>query len=516
MAHALSLLRAGRGHFRGWRRGRPFWGGLLLVAAGIELLVAPAAQSLILPIDLIIYAGIAGVSGALIAVLLITLGVLSWLQPAQHIFFGVVGLLLALVSFVTSNFGGFVIGMLLGIVGGSLVFAWAPIVRRRPRRRRRKGAHEAPQDRDGDRDEDSAAGDGADTIAETRTETRVNRVGTGTDPDTAPTRSVVAGSFGVPAHTEPAGAPDEGVGASDETVSDPGSGFRPLAALALPLAAAMILASAPSSALDWPWDDWFSSPSDEEEQPADGASPSPSEEPPPSPGTDPGTDPGADPTAGPAEPGGDGEGGGGEETPEDPEDGEPEEDEDEESEEGTPEECELRTDESALTESEEEFLAAVRDCQAAQDEGRLPEVSPEEEYPCFQGAVSTSGLTSGRLTMSGARYEGVVECPTVNGPRRYIRLTMSRADFSGAELWFEDAGTRMSLGLPTMTMDGTVEMHITRMHVRILGIPLTFTPDFPPPLLLPYMVVTDVEVDNPMAGTDLMNITDLNGRFAGS
>ncbi|MCK9873229.1 DUF6114 domain-containing protein, partial [Nocardiopsis dassonvillei] len=136
MAHALTLLRGGRARLRDWRRGRPFWGGLLLVIAGVELLVAPAAQSLILPIDLIAYTGVAGVSGPLIAVLLITLGALSWFQPAQHLFFGVVGLMLGLVSFVTSNFGGFVIGMLLGIVGGSLVFAWAPHVDRRRRRGR--------------------------------------------------------------------------------------------------------------------------------------------------------------------------------------------------------------------------------------------------------------------------------------------------------------------------------------------------------------------------------------------
>ncbi|MFD6949180.1 hypothetical protein A6A08_05690 [Nocardiopsis sp. TSRI0078] len=512
MAHALTLLRAGRGHFRDWRRGRPFWGGLLLVAAGIELLVAPAAQSLVLPIDLIIYAGIAGVSGTLIALLMITLGVLSWLQPAQHVFFGIVGLLLALVSFVTSNFGGFAIGMLLGIVGGSLVFAWAPLVRRRPRRRRR-GAHEAPQGRDGGEDEGSTAGDGTDTNAETMTETRVDGVGAGSGPDTAHDRAVVAGPVGAPAPAEAVGAPDgatDAVGgtAPDETVSDPRRGPRPLAALALPLAAALVLASAP--ALDWPWD-WFTPPGDEEEQPADEPSPSPSTEPSPPPSAD----PSAGPSAGPTEPGGDGSGEGGGDGEEATEDGEPEEPQ-EEGGEGSPEECELRTDETALTESEEEFLDAVRDCQAAQDEGRLPEVPLEQEYDCFQGAISTSGLTSGRLTMSGARYEGVVECPTMNGPRKYIRLTMSRADFSGAELWFEDAGTRMSLGLPTMVMDGTVEMHITRMRVSILGIPLTFTPDFPPPLLLPYMVVTDVEVDNPMAGTDLMNITDLNGQFAGT
>jgi hypothetical protein len=73
----------------------------------------------------------------------------------------------------------------------------------------------------------------------------------------------------------------------------------------------------------------------------------------------------------------------------------------------------------------------------------------------------------------------------------------------------------MSLGLPTMEMNGDVQMHITRMHVRILGIPLTFTPDFPPPLLLPYMIVTDVDVDSPLASTDTMIIPGLNSQHAG-
>lgn len=159
MLHAMTKLRAGRARFRDWRRRRPFWGGALLAAAGIELLVAPAAQSLILPIDLIIYAGIAGISGHLIGVLLIGVGVLSWFQTAQNSFFGMVGIMLALVSFVTSNFGGFVIGMLLGIVGGGLVFAWGP----KAREQRSEGRHRSKKPGDGDEaapDEDARSGEG--------------------------------------------------------------------------------------------------------------------------------------------------------------------------------------------------------------------------------------------------------------------------------------------------------------------------------------------------------------------
>jgi len=479
MTHALTFLRAGWGRFRDWRRGRPFWGGVLLVAAGVELLAAPAAQSLILPIDLIIYAGIAGVSGTLIAALLITLGVLSWLQPQQHVFFGLVGLALALVSFVTSNFGGFVIGMLLGIVGGALVFAWAPDVRRRLRGRRGTGKPGASRDADAPGDE----GPGTDPAAPA-----------GASPDT----SGAGPAPGAGARPARDGAPRDAAGPPpEEAVADPGPGPRPLASLALPLAAAVVLAGAPAPTLGWPWD-WFVPPGDEEEQPGEDPSEAPSDA----------------PTGEPAEPGGD--------PGEDEEPREPGEDEDEEPgeepEEDTgadPAACELLSGDTALAESEEEFLEAVEACRAARDAGELPEVPVVGDDDCFQGSVRTSGLTAATLTMRGARYDGVVECPTADGAQRYIRLSMSQADVVDGELWFEDAGTRMSLGLPTMNLTGDVRLHVTRMHVRILGIPLTFTPDFPPPLLLPFMIVTDVEVDSPMAGTDSMTIPDLNGQYGG-
>jgi hypothetical protein len=429
MAHALTLIRGWWGRFRTWRGRRPFLGGFLLVAAGVEILVAPAAQTLVLPIDLIIYSGIAGISGSLIGLLLIAIGVLSWFQPAQNSFFGLVGLLLGLVSFVTSNFGGFVIGMLLGIVGGAFVFAWGPRAATRPRRRGRRRA-----------------------------------------------------------------------GTPDEAVRRPGP--DPVAAVAAPLALALLLAATPAPAVGWPWD-WFTPPGGGDEESTD----DPSEEPSPSPTPDPSPPPG--------------DGSGDEEAPEDEErEGEEEAGDEEESgetdeEEGSAEDCALLTGRGAVAETEEEFLDAVRACQAAEDEGLLPEVPADGSYDCSRGSVRTSGLTSEKLVMSGASYDGVVECPTADGPRRYLKLSMSRADFTDAELWFEDAGARMSLGLPTMEMNGDVQMHITRMHVRILGIPLTFTPDFPPPLLLPYMIVTDVDVDSPLASTDTMIIPGLNSQHAG-
>ena len=62
----------------------------------------------------------------LLGVLLIACGLLLWLNPAHRTFYAIAGVLLAVLSFIASNFGGFFIGMLLGIIGGSMGFGWTP------------------------------------------------------------------------------------------------------------------------------------------------------------------------------------------------------------------------------------------------------------------------------------------------------------------------------------------------------------------------------------------------------
>ena len=57
--------------------------------------------------------------------MLLLCGVLLWFNPAQRTFYSLLSILLALGSWITSNLGGFFIGMILGIVGGALAFAWA-------------------------------------------------------------------------------------------------------------------------------------------------------------------------------------------------------------------------------------------------------------------------------------------------------------------------------------------------------------------------------------------------------
>ena len=146
---SLSLAPASRRRaFRIWRRSRPFWGGLLLLLAGLEMLAIPLLSELAhAPVKVIIYIGIGGVFGVLIGSLLVACGLLSWFHPSQRVFYAIAGVLLAVVSFVATNLGGFFVGMLLGVTGGSLSFAWAPVAGREPAaRRHRRPRHDDPSD----------------------------------------------------------------------------------------------------------------------------------------------------------------------------------------------------------------------------------------------------------------------------------------------------------------------------------------------------------------------------------
>ncbi|MEU3748399.1 MULTISPECIES: DUF6114 domain-containing protein [Streptomyces] len=120
--------------FRLWRYRRPFGAGLALALGGAEILLTQRAS-----ITVILTAGADSLVGYVLPVLMVICGLLVVLNPRQRLFYSVVGVLASLGSWVTSNLGGFVIGMLLGLVGSSLAFGWLPDrPRRRPWRRSRR------------------------------------------------------------------------------------------------------------------------------------------------------------------------------------------------------------------------------------------------------------------------------------------------------------------------------------------------------------------------------------------
>jgi hypothetical protein len=102
-----------------WRRTRPFWGGLLIILGGAEILLSEQA-----PLPIVIHVGAQGLAGYLVPIVLVLCGVLLWLSPTQQTFYSVLAVVLALASWVTSNLGGFFVGLMLGVIGGALAFAW--------------------------------------------------------------------------------------------------------------------------------------------------------------------------------------------------------------------------------------------------------------------------------------------------------------------------------------------------------------------------------------------------------
>jgi hypothetical protein len=128
-----------RTRFRQWRGRRPFAGGVLLTVGGTEILVTMKA-----PLPVILHIGMQGLAGYLLPALMTVCGLLVLFNPAQRLFYSVLGILLSLGTWMTSNLGGFFVGLLLGATGSCMAFGWLPDQEPRiSRRRRGRAAHEA-------------------------------------------------------------------------------------------------------------------------------------------------------------------------------------------------------------------------------------------------------------------------------------------------------------------------------------------------------------------------------------
>ncbi|KPH96789.1 hypothetical protein OK074_0882 [Actinobacteria bacterium OK074] len=112
-----------RRKFRDWRGTRPFWAGLLVLLGGFPIMYFPYANLQFGNLTLAM-STTAGAGSLIIGVLLVVLGISLWFQRHVRTFAGVAAILLALVSIPVSNFGGFIIGFLLSMVGGAMAVSW--------------------------------------------------------------------------------------------------------------------------------------------------------------------------------------------------------------------------------------------------------------------------------------------------------------------------------------------------------------------------------------------------------
>ncbi|MFF1557380.1 DUF6114 domain-containing protein [Streptomyces sp. NPDC058279] len=116
-----------RRRLRAWRRTRPFWGGLLVLLGGVELLLVPLS-----PLTVLVGLGLGGTAAVGIGAALVVAALFLWFLPQAKAYVSVHALLLSVLSFVATNLGGFLVGMLLGVTGSALAFGWTPRPTTRP------------------------------------------------------------------------------------------------------------------------------------------------------------------------------------------------------------------------------------------------------------------------------------------------------------------------------------------------------------------------------------------------
>ncbi|BFU44490.1 DUF6114 domain-containing protein [Krasilnikovia sp. MM14-A1004] len=514
-----------RERFRAWRRRRPFWGGLLLMLAGLELFFS-ANQTVG---DMEVHVGPTGFLSYLLPLILLLCGLLVWFTPGQRLFYGIIGLLTALYSLVGLNLGGFFIGMILGIVGGALTLAWAP---RRPVPTVTDGTTPDEPGQPADAPEQDTAVSSYATTEDAATTILPGFAESDGDQQTPPsprgshrkmfvialvptamTAMIVAGSH-LPASADecPDGLPSRSTSAAASSAparAAAAATSRSAAVKSVPRATAASTAakaatatgktgatakesttqssSAPASADD-----------EESDHPVlDGIKDAagavvdgvgnllglgdPAAE--PAPGTSESSAPAPTPTA----------------TAKDP----------------APAETTSAPagDKPAGDKPAGETPAGDQTTAKAPAADPTPTNTPQpstSDIPClgprvFKQAspddlpdVSLNGgtLEGDSLTMYNSTYDGVTTVTTPNGPLKVLKFSMTKSVTKPFQLTVGEAGGHTTqISSSNLTTDGNVRFYTPKFVGKLFGvIPVTFTPDSPPPLTLPVLWFTDVKI----------------------
>ncbi|WP_182377981.1 DUF6114 domain-containing protein [Nocardioides sp. WS12] len=138
LARTAGGLRAVRLWFRAFRRSRPFWGAVWLGLGGAAVIHFSRS-----PLTMVVGGGWNSSAGYILGGAMVMFALVAVFAPLYRGLCGIVGVLLGLAAFIAANLGGFLIGTLLAIVGGSMIWGWGEKRTRRSRRgpRDARGAH---------------------------------------------------------------------------------------------------------------------------------------------------------------------------------------------------------------------------------------------------------------------------------------------------------------------------------------------------------------------------------------
>ncbi len=415
--------------FQGWRRARPFWGGLFLVASGIEFYLSGHLD--LMPVK--VSFGPQSFLSWLIPLALLLCGLLTWFTPAQRIFYGILGAVIAVAALIGLNLGGFLVGMLLGVVGGALSFAWAP--------------GEPGTDQPGPEPPDETE---PETLDELLDQTDPGSPEEFELPDQArrPDLAERPDLGGRPDRYEPE-LPDRRERAGpDGTPSGPAYRLPSLLLLTLAAVAALVVLPARPAA----------------------AAPCPSPvTPSPTPSTSRSSTPAPDPVGNFFQRLGRLLGLGGD-TP-------------------TP----------APSASPSPSMSSC----PAPPTAPTPKPGPSKRVrtlavPPGQPLVNEvpSKQITARLSQSGLSYDGIVDLPTHSGTIRVLQFSLRSSTSTPFELQVRAPnGGTISLRSSKLTVSGQVRFFTTQIKGKLFGlVPVTFTPESPPPLVVPELFFTDATV----------------------
>lgn len=116
VGHWLNLARL---WFRRFRRTRPFWGGVWSIVAGLWII-----KMMDFGLVVAVSGGWSYSAGYILGGAMAVFGLVAWFAPLYKAISGIAVYLTALFAFIAANLGGFLIGTVLGIIGGSLIWSW--------------------------------------------------------------------------------------------------------------------------------------------------------------------------------------------------------------------------------------------------------------------------------------------------------------------------------------------------------------------------------------------------------
>lgn len=119
--------------FRAFRRTRPFWGGLWCILAGAWII-----RSMYFSFVLAVSGGWSYSAGYILGGGLVLFGLVGWFAPHYRGLIGILAVLIGLAAFVAANLGGYLVGSVLAVLGGSMMWAWGEKAPRRERGGRRR------------------------------------------------------------------------------------------------------------------------------------------------------------------------------------------------------------------------------------------------------------------------------------------------------------------------------------------------------------------------------------------